>query len=94
MDRITQKDLNILVDQINALTDSPMTQHTNTGRVGGLTTNIDNYHLDYNRNGVRLVRAIDDHPLMPKIKVISTGGFGTKKQLFHWMSGFIAGIKL
>ncbi len=89
MDRITQKDLNILVDQINALTDSPMTPFTKTDNK--LTGNVGNYHLDYGFKCVQLIRTSNDRG---GVSIVSTGGNVTKQQLFRWMEAYIAGIKL
>ncbi|KKN26099.1 hypothetical protein LCGC14_0878160 [marine sediment metagenome] len=86
MDRITQKDLERMVDSINKATESPETPYTRTN--GKLTGNIGNYHLDYAYGGVKLVRMVSDGG---GITVISTGGFGTKRALYHWLGAFLAG---
>ena len=87
MKRITQKDLEHQVESINATTESPTTSYTRDA-VGKLAANIGNYHLDYAYGGVRLVRMVNGGG----ITVVSSGGFGTKRELYNWMDAFRAGI--
>jgi len=87
MERIRQKDLEYQADRINELTESPRTPYTNVD--GKITGNIGNYHLDYAYGGVKLVRMSNTHG---GINVISTDGFGTKRELYNWMNAFIAGL--
>ena len=51
--------------------------------------NIGNYCLDYAYSGVKLVQMDSDGG---GIRVISTGGYGTKRDLYNWMTAFLAGI--
>ena len=99
MDRITQKDLDRMVDRINKVTSSPPTPYTQTKKhvLAGenqkyqraiYKANIGNYHLDYAYGGVKLVRMVNDGG---GITVISSGGYGTKRALYHWMGAFLAG---
>ncbi len=91
MDRITQRDLGILVDRINTITKSPMTSWTRNGEKGdrkiGFTANVGNYHLSYAYSGVKLERM---HNKGGGVEVISNGGFGTKRELYNWLQAFIA----
>ena len=48
-----------------------------------------NYHLDYAYSGVKLVMMCNIHG---GISTISTDGFGTKRELYNWMTAFLAGI--
>ncbi len=89
MDRITQKDLEALASVINDLTGSPMTSHTETTE--GLKFNVGHYLLDYLDGGVSLQRTTTG---FGATEFVSAGGYTMKKELYHWMSGFIAGIKL
>lgn len=98
MERITQKDLEYLVDRINEVTNSPKEQYTKTvtkstktrsGQVTKFTGNIDNYYLDYAYGGVKLVQMVNEGG---GIREISRGGFGTKRELYNWMGAFLAGI--
>lgn len=92
-ERITQKDLEYRVARINEVTNSPMESWTRRGKEGarkpGFKANIDNYHLDYAYGGVRLVQHVNKGG---GIRVISSTGFGTKRELFNWMDAFLAGI--
>lgn len=85
--RITQKDLECLVKRINDTTNSPITTCTKNAKQ--YVWNINNYHLDYAYGGVKLVRTCNEHG---GISTISTGGFGTKRELYNWMQAFLAGI--
>ncbi len=89
MDRITQKDLETLVAVINDLTGSPMTKLMRVGDKVAVCTG--HFYLQYaTGGGVELQRALSNLHR----ETISTGGYTMKKELYHWMSGFIAGIKL
>ena len=94
MERITQKDLVILVDRINKATNSPMASWTRNGTVGkrqaGFKANIDNYHLDYAYGGVKLCQMVNNDGGIRDI----SGGFGTKRELYNWMWAFLAGLAI
>lgn len=93
MERITQKDLDLQVERINKATKSPLTTYTRNGKKGnrepGFTANIGNYHLDWAYGGVKLIRIDNERG---GIATISTGGFGTKRELYNWMTAFLAGM--
>ena len=93
MERITQKDLDWLVNRINEVTNSPIESWTRNGEEGkrkpGFEANIDNYHLDCAYGGVKLSRMINKGG---GITNISTGGYGTKRELYNWMKAFLAGM--
>jgi hypothetical protein len=86
--RITQKNLEKLCNCINDITANARTPYTKMPD-GTYKTNIGNYHLDYAYGGVKLVRMCGEHG---GIRTISTGGYGTKKELYHWMEAFLAGL--
>jgi hypothetical protein len=92
-DRITQKDLDHLVARINVATGSPMFPYNDHGKGSApgkrYTPNAHNYHLDYAYGGVKLVRMCGEGS---GISEISTGGFGTKRELYQWMQAFLAGL--
>lgn len=52
-ERITEKQLQCVVDRINAMTGNPMTPWTRTEK--GAKGNIGNYHLDFAYGGVGVV---------------------------------------
>ena len=85
--RIKQRDLESLVERINEITNSPKTYGTRDEN--GFRSHIDHYHLDYAYGGVKMVRAMNDGG---GIDVISTGGYGTKRELFNWLHAFISGL--
>jgi hypothetical protein len=89
MDRITQKDLEILRDRINKATNSPLEPYSKDEPTGRLWSNVDHYHLDYAYGGVKLARMVNQSG---GITVISTGGYGTKRELYNWMQAFLAGL--
>lgn len=89
MERITQKDLENVVARINSVTKSPSETVTKKGKL--FSWNINNYHLDYAYGGVKLVRTCNKHG---GISTISTGGFGTKRELYNWMQAYLAGIAI
>lgn len=101
MERIRQKDLEYCVERINKITNSPITAYTqNKSKSSALAGvlpdspspwNIGNYYLDYAYGGVKLVRVISEGG---GIEVISTGGYGTKRELYSWMNAFLAGISI
>lgn len=89
-DRITQKDLEYLVERINEATNSPQQQYTKSDE-RPMKSNIGNYHLDYAYGGVKLVRMANEHG---GISDISRQGYGTKRELYIWMQAFLAGMSV
>ena len=89
MERIKQKDLEILVERINKATNSPLKAYRRDNPTGKYTGNVGHYSLDYAYGGVKLVRMVNQSG---GIRVISTGGFGTKRELYHWLQAFLAGL--
>ena len=87
MDRITEKQLQAIVDRINRATNSPMTSYTKIGTK--YTPNPGNYHLDGAYGGWSLSR------------MCNTGG-GTsdvfrcghipKRELYNRMQAFLDGM--
>lgn len=82
--RITDRDLENLVKRINKITGSPEECYKNN------VAQVGNYCIDVAYSGVRLVRVISDKG---GITVISHDGFGTKKELYNFMIGFINGLE-
>lgn len=82
--RITQKDLEWLVKIINNRAKSPQEPYNEARQA-----NIGNYHLDYAYGGVKLVRMCNEHG---GIRTISSGGYGTKRELYNWMEAFLYGL--
>lgn len=88
MYRITQKDLEGMVNEINRLTGSPIATHTK-GDDGHYFSNVDNYHLSYAYGGVSLHRFCNDGG-----GVITPlgGGYYTKRELYTMLQAYINGL--
>lgn len=76
--RITQKDLERQVNTINELTDNPKGYEKGS------------YILDYAYGGVKLAKIVNDAGGQTNI---SNGGYGTKRELYNFMNGFILGLE-
>ena len=87
MERITQKQLEYLVERINEATNSPKASYTETEE--GYKANIGNYHLSYAYGGVKLERMCNEHG---GVNTVSTGGYSTKRELYDWMRAFLDGM--
>ena len=85
MTRITDKDLERLVLLINKANYTPEKPYDDQGKAA-----IGNYHLDSAYGGVKLVRMVNAGG---GIREISTGGYGTKRELFCWMDAYLTGHK-
>lgn len=88
MDRITQKQLEVLVNEINTLTNSPLEYSDKT--VTGFKSNINHYCLDMAYGGAKLVRIVNEGGGQREISNI---GYGTKRELYHFMRAFIMGLE-
>ena len=87
MDRITQKHLEVLVNEINTLTNSPLEySDKNATR---FKSNINHYCLEEAYGGVNLVRIVNEGGGQ---RDISNLGYGTKRELYHFMKAFIMGL--
>ena len=84
MKRITQKILEYQVGRINELTNSRKTYST-AGKI-----NVGHYHLDYGYRCVSLVRTTNTGGGVTVTSNIN--GHGTKRELYNWMDGFVAGL--
>jgi hypothetical protein len=88
MYRITDKDLDRLVMEINKLTNSPLSYCYEIGEVP-FKSNIGHYHIDHAYSGVKLCCVTNEHG---GISDVSQQGYGTKRELYNWMLAFIQGI--
>ena len=88
MERITQKQLEYLVERINEATNSPKASYTKTDKPP-YRANIGNYHLSYAYGGVKLERMCNEHG---GVSTVSSGGYGTKRELYEWMRAFLDGM--
>jgi len=89
MDRITNKQLDYLVNRINELTGSPLATYTKDSK-GQYKANPGNYHINGAYGGIKLVQMSNKEG---GICNISTNGFGTKRQLYDFCHAFLLGIE-
>jgi len=88
MDRITRKQLDYLVEQINKATGSPVAAYTKTPD-GRHKANIGNYHISCAYGGVQLHRMCNPGG---GVSTVSHDGYGTKRELYSFMRAFLDGI--
>lgn len=84
--RITNNDLAHLRDRINKATGSPMEEWSTNGD-GKTKANVGNYYISA-YGGVKLERIENTDG---GSREVSTQGFSTKRELYDWMSAFLAG---
>lgn len=77
-----------LVFQINKLSGFATESYTLLEN-GKYQDNLGNYHLDYAYGGVKLVQLVNQGG---GIRTISGGGYGTKKELYHFLDGMLQGL--
>ena len=87
MDRVTMKDLEYLVSEINRLTGSPAEPYTKTE--DGYVKNVGNFHLDGAYGGWQLQRManLDGGTSQPL-----GGGYHTKRELAALLRAYINGM--
>lgn len=88
MQRITEKQLEAIVNRINEVTNSPKTAWTRNGEK--FTANIGNYHLRYDYGGVELDRMLSEGG---GVTCPLGSGHVTKRELANKMWAFLAGIE-
>lgn len=86
--RITNKDLDILVNRLNKLTNNPLKPYEQIN--GKCIPQAGNYHLDSAYGGIKLCQQCESGGS----RNISTHGYGTKKELYHFMHAMILGLEL
>lgn len=85
MNRITEKQLEAVVNRINMITKSPLTSYTKTRE--GIVPNAGNFHLDFTYGKVGLVRMLESGG------VTSILPLSTKRELYDKMQSFICGLE-
>lgn len=88
-DRITDKDLENLVDWINKLTGNPLQSYTKTE--SGYKSNIGNYHISGAYGGVTIYQMITDGG---GVRDVLYCGFTTERDLYNRLQAFIKGIEI
>lgn len=95
MQRITEKQLQAVVDRINRETNSPMTSYTRTpcdgpnGKTFSFDANPGNYHLSGAYGGVSLHRMCNKSGGVQDVFRI---GHVTKRELYNHMHAFLCGL--
>lgn len=84
-ERITQKDLESLVERINELTNSPLKPYDHETH----KSNVGNYHLSYAYGGVNLHRMVNNGG---GVETPLGGGYHTKRELYVKLRAFISGL--
>lgn len=87
MNRITQSQLNYLVDELNTLTNSPLKAYTRTE--SGAKANIGNFHLYQAYGAIGLHRMCNEGGGITEII-----GLSTKRELYYQLRAMINGIEL
>ncbi len=87
MFRVKMRDLYILVDRINELTNNPKETYIKTKNK--LEAQIGNYHLSGAYGGWQLQQIVN---VGGGVKTHLNTGFGTKKELYLAMQNYINGI--
>ena len=86
--KITQKDLEIVVRQINEAAKAPKTAYTRY-KSGKHKANIGHYYLDGAYGGWKLVRIVSEGGGIRDI----TPGYVPKKELYYQMQAFLSGLE-
>lgn len=86
--RITQKDLQAVVDRINRETNNPQT--TWIKEDGKNKSQYGNYHIDSAYSGYQLVRVVNPHG---GVENVLNCGFVSKRELYDLMHAYIQGIE-
>jgi hypothetical protein len=91
MNRITEKQLQIVVDRINTVTNSPLASWEQVTESSGRVRNvaqIGNYHLDWAYGGVMLCQMMNAGG-----GIVTVTGRGTKRECYDQMQAFLRGIE-
>ena len=91
MQRITEKQLQAVVDRINRETNSPMATYTNTVIDGksSYDANLGNYHLSFAYGGVSLHRMCNKGGGVQDVLRI---GHVSKRELYNHCHAFLRGL--
>lgn len=87
--RITAKQLELLVDHLNEITGSPAAPWTRQ-EDGSLTANVGNYHISYAYGGVCLHRMMND---AGGVTTPLSYGHVPKRELYDQLRAFIIGLE-
>jgi len=91
MNRITEKQLEVVVDRINQVTGNPAKSWVQVTESSGRVRNvaqIGNYHLDWAYGGVMLCQMMNAGG-----GIVTITGRGTKRECYDQMQAFLRGIE-
>lgn len=86
--RITTKQIDGIIESINELTDSPITQHTKKAEGVGFISNIGHFYNDQAYGGNQLLRVSSTGGAVEEI----SKGHVSKKELYQFLKGFRAAL--
>ena len=89
MERITNKDLEYLVNRINEVTNSPKESYTKNETTGRYQSNVGNYNIYGAYGGVSLHRIVNESG---GIKDVFSCGCVPKRELYNRMQSFLSGL--
>lgn len=89
MNRITDKDLQAVVNRINRTTNSPSESYTKD-EVGKYNACIGNYHISYAYGGVSLHRMMSEGG---GVNDVFNSGHIPKRELYERMQAYLRGIE-
>jgi hypothetical protein len=87
MNRITEKELQAIVDRLNNIMDKPRTTYLKTG--DKYISQIGNYHLSFAYGGVALHQIVNDKG---GVRDVLGTGHVTKRELAGRMYSYVAGL--
>jgi hypothetical protein len=91
MERITEKQLEALVLQLNQLAGTPTAPYTK-GEDGKYTPNAHCYHLSHAYGGVMVQQMCDTGTGVRHVSGLPSG-HGTKRELYNALRAYIAGMR-
>jgi len=89
--RITDKDLQAVVDRINRAIGTPMTPYKPYDPAIGAQPNANNFHLSHAYGGVCL-HQMSSREGCTGIRTVLCGGHVPKRELYNLMHAYLAGL--
>ncbi len=86
--RITDKQLQAMIDRLNRITNNPAEPWTR-GEDGHNRANIGNYHLSFAYGGIDMHRMVNEGGGCESLN----GGHGTRRELEGFLRGMLRGIE-
>lgn len=88
MDRITNRDLQGVVNRLNRMTGNPLEPWTRDD-AGKLRANIGNFHISGAYGGVQLHQMMSDGG---GVRTVLSTGYCSKRELYHAIHNFLDGL--